>query len=58
MFSEICKLLWSNVEDKNAVLNMLNNEVRNGKTLKEALTYSDWGERCEEVFKIPEIFKV
>ena len=65
MFSEICKLLWSNVEDKNAVLNMLNNDVRNGKTLREALTYSDWGERCEEVFKIfqgleinLEIFKV
>ena len=44
---------------------MLNNDVRNGKTLKEALTYSDWGERCEEVFKIfqgleinLEIFKV
>ena len=65
MFSEICKLLWSNVEDKNAVLNMLNNELRNGKTLKEHLACRDWGERCEEVFKIfqgleinLEIFKV
>ena len=52
MFSEICKVLWSNVEDKNAVLNMLNNELRNGKTLKEHLACRDWGERCEEVFKI------
>ena len=55
MYKDICKILWSNVEDQNAVLNMLNNDLRNGKTLKEHLVYRDWGERCEEVFKLFEV---
>ena len=51
---EICQLLWSNVEDKNAVLNMVN--LNSGKTLKEELVKGDYrDERCEEVFKL---FKV
>ena len=38
---------------------MLSNDLRNGKTLRHNLAYRDgYGERCEEEFKIPEIFKV
>ena len=53
MYMDICKLLWSNVEDKNAVLPMLNDNLRNGKTLKERLACRDgFGEKCLEVFKL------
>ena len=50
---EICKLFWSNVEDKNAALNMVN--LKSGRTLKEDLAYGFLHERSEEVFKL---FKV
>ena len=45
---EICKFLWSNVEDKNAVLNIVN--LSSGKTLKEDLAGGD--ESCQKVFKL------
>ena len=50
---EICQLLWSNVEDKNALLNMVN--PFNGRTLEEELVLASWHERSEKVFKL---FKV
>ena len=50
---EICELLWSNVKDKNAVLNLVN--PFNGRTLEEELVLASWHERSEKVFKL---FKV
>ena len=46
---EICQLLWSNVEDKNAVLNMVN--PFSGRTLEEDLVLASYNERSEKVFK-------